>query len=103
MVLSSVEAEGHQSGLNVTYQLIKARRGEGHGDCDQQCCEMLETVTGGCNYGAGPRRRYQLLYQGHYVSSDGPPPATLTVPSTLGHHRNYAGTGTNITSSGTGD
>ena len=60
---------------------------------DQQCCEMLETVTGGCNYGAGPRLRYQLLYQGHYVSSDGPPPATLTVPSTLGHHRNYAGTG----------
>ena len=42
-------------------------------------CWRLDTVTGGCNYGAGPRRRYQLLYQGHYVSSDGPPPATLTV------------------------
>ena len=59
-------------------------------------CWRLDTVTGGCNYGGGGPG-YQLLYQGHYVSSDGPPPAALTVPSTLGHHRNYAGTGTNIT------
>ena len=54
---------------------------------------MLETGhCGGCNYGGGGPG-YQLLYQGHYVSSDGPPPAALTVPSTLGHHRNYAGQG----------
>ena len=92
MVLSSVEAEWFEC-----LQLIKARRGDMVTVTSNVVrCWRLDTVTGGCNYGGGGPG-YQLLYQGHYVSSDGPPPATLTVPSTLGHHRNYAGTGTNIT------
>ena len=57
MVLSSVEAEGAEWFQCLHIQLIKARRGEGHGDCDQQCCEMLE--TGHCDWrlqlrGGGP-------------------------------------------------